>query len=172
VGPRAGLDAVVNGKIPILCRDSIIPIIQPTVQRCTTELSWFLLKNGLQSYFIFAVNQTSLTIRIMYFPHSLHLLYHFISNFRLAVRPTMQWEKIGWKQFIVSFVCWVSDVCYQHQDTRRCRNFCKVNAFSVLGFNKSSYVIDFMYKYFLKYLFISLCSRLSVLTLCTYLRSY
>jgi hypothetical protein len=39
VGPGAGLDAVVKRKIPSPCRDSNPPIIQPVVQRYTTELS-------------------------------------------------------------------------------------------------------------------------------------
>jgi hypothetical protein len=42
VGPRAGLDAVVKGKIPSPCRDSEPPIIQLVDQRYTAELSWLL----------------------------------------------------------------------------------------------------------------------------------
>jgi hypothetical protein len=43
VGLRAGLDAVVERKIPSPCPDSNL-IVQPVAQRCTTELS--RLKNG------------------------------------------------------------------------------------------------------------------------------
>jgi hypothetical protein len=35
--PRASLDVVVKGIIPISCRDSKIQIIRPVAQRCTTE---------------------------------------------------------------------------------------------------------------------------------------
>jgi hypothetical protein len=43
VDPRAGLDAVAKRKILSPCRDSNPPIIQPVVQRYTTELSRLLI---------------------------------------------------------------------------------------------------------------------------------
>jgi hypothetical protein len=42
MGSRAIPDAVVKRKIPIPCRDSNPPIIQPIAQQYTTELSRLL----------------------------------------------------------------------------------------------------------------------------------
>jgi hypothetical protein len=42
--PRAGLNAVVEIKIPSRCRDSNSPIIQPVAQRYTTKLSQLLFE--------------------------------------------------------------------------------------------------------------------------------
>jgi hypothetical protein len=41
VGPRSDLEAVVKRKITSPCQDSTTPVIQPVVQRYTTELILF-----------------------------------------------------------------------------------------------------------------------------------